>query len=161
LSFGILFFRTVKNRLISKFSLFKSLRILGYISECSINWIKDRKICFRFFGGTEFWKFLLNSRKSHFCKPEVKTRKMKVVGLSRKYHQIKARVMLRRKFSYTFLIFWGFLVENCVSMFSRKKYLNFFFNKFMHSEYFLAMSCFFYTPNYPEKSATATPLRQL
>jgi hypothetical protein len=35
----------------------------------------------------------------------VKTRKMKVVGLSRKYHQIKAWVMLRRKSAYTFLIF--------------------------------------------------------
>jgi hypothetical protein len=32
-----------------------------------------------------------------------------------------------------------------------------FFNKFMLSECSLAMSCYFYTSKYPEKTATATP----
>jgi hypothetical protein len=33
-----------------------------------------------------------------------------------------------------------------------------FFNKFMLSECSLAISWYFYSPNYPKKSATATPL---
>jgi hypothetical protein len=65
-------------------------------------------------------------------------------------------------------IFWVFLVENWVSMFSKKNYSekfskneNFelffvFFNKFMLSECFLAISSYFYTSKYPKKSTTAT-----
>jgi hypothetical protein len=36
-----------------------------------------------------------------------------------------------------------------------------FIYKFMLSECSLAISCYFYTPKYPQKSATATPLKAL
>ena len=103
--------------------------------------------------------------------------KIEFVGFSRKYHQLKAWVMPSRQSAHSFLIFWVFLVENLVSMFSKKitwviyswkKILKkwkfriyfwiFFFNTFMLSECSLAMSCYFYIPKYPKKSTTATPL---
>jgi hypothetical protein len=56
-------------------------------------------------GKLDFLKFLFNSRESNFSKPEVKTRKIKAVGFSRKYRQIKAWVMPKRKSAYSFLIF--------------------------------------------------------
>jgi hypothetical protein len=46
--------RTAKNRLISRFSLFKIYLPLGYISECSINLGKDGEICFCNYDGAEF-----------------------------------------------------------------------------------------------------------
>jgi hypothetical protein len=42
-----------------------------------------------------------------------------------------------------------------------KKIKKNFFNKFMLSECSLAISCYFYTPKYPKKSATATPLKSI
>jgi hypothetical protein len=36
-----------------------------------------------------------------------------------------------------------------------------FFNKFMLSECSLAISCYFYAPQYPRKIATAIPLNQV
>jgi hypothetical protein len=67
--------RTAKNRLISRFLLFKIYLLLGYISECSINLRKDGEICICYFDGAEFKNVLLKSRESHFSKPEVKTQK--------------------------------------------------------------------------------------
>jgi hypothetical protein len=74
LNFRLVFSRTAKTRLISRFSLFKVL-LLGYNSECSINQGKEGEICFCYFDGLDLSNFLFNSRESNFSKPEVKTRK--------------------------------------------------------------------------------------
>jgi hypothetical protein len=67
-------------------------------------------------------------------------------------HQIKAWMMPRKKFANSFLIFWVFLVENWVSMFS-KRYYSKKFSKNENFEVFLrAMTCYFHTPKYPKKS---------
>jgi hypothetical protein len=80
-----------------------------------------------------------NSRKQHFCNPEVKTLRMKVVGLSRKSHQIKAWVMLRKKFVDIFLIFEVSGQKLGFNVFQKKNLEKFlkkwkFFTKFMLSE---------------------------
>jgi hypothetical protein len=78
LNFRLVFCRTAKNRLISRFSLFKVLLLLGNISECSINMGKEGEICFCYFDELKFWNVLFNSRESHFS-----NRKWKLENKSR------------------------------------------------------------------------------
>jgi hypothetical protein len=108
-NFELVFSRTDKNRLISSFSLIKVLLLLGYISECSINLEKKRKICCGWIGKLDFWNFLFNSRESHFNKSEVKTRK---INFSREYHQIEALMMPRRKSAYSVFDIFSFSGRN-------------------------------------------------
>jgi hypothetical protein len=156
LNFQLVFSRTAKNRLISRFSLFKVLLLLGYISECSINLRKDEEICFCYFDEAEFWNFLLNSRKSHFSKPEVKTRK-KTSDLVESTIKLKHGWCREENLPTAFWNFEGFWSKIGFQCFPKKilkkwKFRTFFgiflfvfFNKFMLSECSLAMSCYFYT----------------
>jgi hypothetical protein len=75
---------------------------------------------------------------------------MKVIGFSRKYHQIKAWVSLIHKSAYSFLIFWFFLIERWVSMFPKKKHSEKFWKKLKFQTFFgiffLLTLCFLRVP---------------